>query len=157
MNCIDWYTAFAFCAWDGGRLPTEAEWNYAASGGSEQRCYPWSSPATSTTIDDGYAVYCGGSCSGTQNVGSKSPKGDGKWGQSDLVGNVLEWNLDWWTFPYPMPCNNCTELTSGYYRAVRGGYFGLDASNLRSAVRYQYNYSEGRGLAIGARCARTSP
>ncbi len=99
VNCLDWYTAFAFCAWDGGRLATEAEWNYAASGGSEQRYYPWSSPATSTTIDDSYAVYCGGSCSGTQNVGSKSPTGDGKWGQSDLAGNVSEWTLDWYEIP----------------------------------------------------------
>ncbi len=60
INCLDWYTAFAFCAWDGGRLATEAEWNYAASGGSEHRYYPWSKPATSTAIDDSYAVYCGG-------------------------------------------------------------------------------------------------
>ncbi|WP_437754310.1 formylglycine-generating enzyme family protein [Sorangium sp. So ce1389] len=71
VNCLDWYMAFAFCAWDGGRLATEAEWNYAASGGSEHRYYPWSQPATSTTIDDSYAVYCGGTCS-LQNVGSKS-------------------------------------------------------------------------------------
>jgi len=94
QNCLDWYTAFAFCAWDGGRLATEAEWNYAASGGSEQRYYPWSKPGTSTTINDSYAVYCGGTCS-IQNVGSKSPTGDGKWGQSDLAGNVVEWTLDW--------------------------------------------------------------
>ena len=135
VNCLDWYTAFAFCAWDGGRLPTEAEWNYAASGGSEQRYYPWSSPATSTTIDDSYAVYCGGSCSGTQNVGSKSPKGDGKWGQSDLAGNVWEWTLDWYASPYPMPCNNCADLTAASYRVFRGGSFDYDASYLRSAYR----------------------
>src|SRR5512141_1636217 len=42
--CLDWYTAFAFCAWDGGRLATDAEWNYAASGGNEHRYYAWSSP-----------------------------------------------------------------------------------------------------------------
>src|SRR5204863_2775333 len=60
VNCLDWYSAFAFCAWDGGRLATEAEWNYAAAGGSEQRYYPWSIPPTSTAIDDSYAAYCGG-------------------------------------------------------------------------------------------------
>ena len=156
MTCLDWYTAFAFCAWDGGRLATEAEWNYAASGGREQRAYPWSSPATSTTIDDSYAVYCGGTCS-LQNVGSKSPKGDGKWGQSDLAGNVWEWTLDWYD-TYQMPCNNCADITdaSASDRVIRGGFLGADASYLRSAGRYGY----GPGVPVsgnGARCARTSP
>jgi formylglycine-generating enzyme required for sulfatase activity len=158
MNCIDWYTAFAFCAWDGGRLPTEAEWNYAASGGSEQRYYPWSSPATSTTADDSYAVYCGGSCSGTQNVGSKSPKGDGKWGQSDLAGNVFEWTLDWYD-TYQMPCNNCADITdtSASYRVmIRGGSFDNVASDFRSAERDYYG-PENHEYGIGVRCARTGP
>jgi formylglycine-generating enzyme required for sulfatase activity len=137
MNCLDWYTAFAFCAWDGGRLPTEAEWDYAASGGSEQRYYPWSSPPTSTTIDDSYAVYCGDSCDGPQNVGSRSPKGDGKWGQSDLAGNLGEWTLDADLGPtYPTPCDNCAALiTDNSMQQVRSGNFRFTAPALRSAWR----------------------
>jgi sulfatase modifying factor 1 len=158
MNCIDWYTAFAFCAWDGGRLATEAEWNYAASGGSEQRYYPWSSPATSTTIDDSLAVYCGGSCSGTQNVGSKSPKGDGKWGQSDLAGNVFEWVLDWEN-TYQMPCTNCAEIAdlSASGRVIQGGGFYDGVSYLRSAGRYGSGDPGRHDYGFGARCARTGP
>ncbi len=155
VNCMDWYTAFAFCAWDGGRLATEAEWNYAASGGSEQRAYPWSSPPTSTTIDDSYVVYCGGSCASAQNVGSKSPKGDGKWGQADLAGNVWEWTLDWYSSPYQMPCDDCADLVAAAGRVIRGGVFVLDASGLWSS--YRINYGAGnRNGGIGSRCARNS-
>jgi sulfatase modifying factor 1 len=151
---MDWYTAFAFCIWDGGRLPTEAEWNYAASGGSEQRVYPWSNPPTSTAIDDSYAVYCGGSCtSGDMNVGMKSPKGDGKWGQSDLGGNELEWVLDWYADPYSAPCDNCANLTPASFRAWRGGDYYLDATHIRSSFRGS-NYPDAQ--LGGARCARNS-
>jgi formylglycine-generating enzyme required for sulfatase activity len=152
LNCLDWYTAFAFCAWDGGRLPTEAEWNYAAAGGSEQRYYPWSSPPTSTAIDDSYAVYSGDS---TQNVGSKSPKGDGKWGHADLAGNVWEWMRDGYD-EYQVECYNCADLRGdSSYRVVRGGNLHLVASYLRSAFRLDYS-PEYHSLLIGARCARTS-
>jgi len=158
MNCLDWYTAFAFCAWDGGRLPTEAEWNYAASGGNEQRYYPWSSPPTSTTISDSYAVYnCDGPCI-PLNVGSKSPTGDGKWGQTDLAGNVWEWTLDWYD-TYQMPCNNCADITdaSAFYRVLRGGDFDRDASYLRSAYREVYDFLPWyNDVSIGARCARAN-
>ncbi|MGB8296266.1 MAG: formylglycine-generating enzyme family protein, partial [Polyangia bacterium] len=156
VNCLDWYTAFAFCAWDGGRLPTEAEWNYAACGGSEQRYYPWSSPPTSTTISDSYAVYnCDGLCI-PLNVGSKSPKGDGKWGQSDLAGNVWEWTLDWYAELYPMPCKNCAALTVPSSRVVRGGDFYNSASYLRSAYRSDYDPWFDDDFYVGARCARTN-
>jgi formylglycine-generating enzyme required for sulfatase activity len=155
QNCINWYEAFAFCAWDGGRLATEAEWNYAAAGGSEQRAYPWSNPPTSTTIDDSYAVYCCGSCSSTQNVGSKSPKGDGKWGHSDLAGNVWEWTLDWYVSPYQTRCDNCADLIDASYRVIRGGNFNNDASYLRSASRY-YSGPDFHDLTFGSRCARAS-
>src|SRR5512140_3899160 len=60
MNCITRYQAMAFCAWDGGYLATEAEWNYEAAGGDQQRAYPWSSPANSLTLDGSHASYYDG-------------------------------------------------------------------------------------------------
>jgi formylglycine-generating enzyme required for sulfatase activity len=166
ISCIDWYAAFAFCAWDGGRLPTEAEWNYAASGGSEQRYYPWSSPPASTTIDASYAVYCddadfiAGSCV-VQNVGSKSPKGDGKWGQADLGGNVLEWTLDYF-FGYQVPCDNCADLNNviilgnSRRRVIRGGSCTEVASALQSATRNDVFLGVPTTTDSGVRCVRPS-
>jgi len=95
-NSINWYTAAAFCHWDGGRLPTETEWQYAAVGGDEQRRYPWGDEAPSFS----HAVFnCAGSGTGAcdladlLDVGSK-PKGAARWGQRDMVGSVFEWTVD---------------------------------------------------------------
>jgi len=58
INCVNWYEAYAFCIWDGGFLPSEAEWEYAAAGGGQQREYPWGSAAPGTANQ--YAIYAGG-------------------------------------------------------------------------------------------------
>jgi formylglycine-generating enzyme len=137
INCIAWYDAYAFCIWDGGFLPSEAEWNYAASGGSEQRVFPWSSPPGSTTIDCSYANY--GACvsppmGSTNNVGSESPIGDGRWGQTDLGGNVDEWTLDGHA-DYVTPCADCAYLDATTGRVFRGGDFLAGAVYLTSGER----------------------
>jgi len=164
MSCITWFEAMAFCIWDGGYLPSDAEWNYAASGGSEQRPYPWSASDSSTTIDCTYAnfftnspsgTYCVNGTTGAANrVGSESPKGDGKWGHADLAGNLFEWNLDWYNTPYPGSCDDCANLTPAPTRVVRGGDFGSFAAFLRAAFGGVGTPSN-REYVIGVRCERT--
>ncbi len=160
INCVTWYEAVAFCIWDGGWLPTEAELSYAAAGGDEQRYFPWG--PLGTGLDPSYASYAclaDGSADGCtpsdiRNVGSYSPAGDGRWGQSDLGGNVEEWVLDWYWSRYQMPCNDCANLTSGSQRLVRGGDFRDDGGALAVAsFRTAYPPTH-RSQRRGIRCAR---
>jgi formylglycine-generating enzyme required for sulfatase activity len=161
VTCVTWYEALAFCAWDGGRLPTEAEWNYAASGGSQQRVYPWSVPAYASSLDDTRATFSDGSCSVNEqppckasnllHVGAK-PAGDGRWGQADLAGGVWEWTLDGFA-AYRASCTDCAELTSTQERVVRGGSFVNTASHLRSRER-GHDAPDRRDPYRGFRCAR---
>lgn len=160
MNCVTWFEAMAFCAWDGGFLPTEAEWNYAATGGSEQRAFPWSVPATSLTVDCShangliYTNYCANPVMGVANrVGSESPLGDGKWGHADLAGNLAEWTLDWYASTYGNPCNGCADLTAATNRVIRGGGFGNNELTIRAASRASIAPTT-RSIVIGLRCAR---
>lgn len=166
INCISWYEAMAFCVWDGGFLPTDAEWNYAASGGDQERAYPWSSPPSAVTIDELHASYwvdptkqCYGDmmngCALTDlaPVGTR-PGGDGLWGQSDLAGNVEEWVLDGAAMPYPTTCDDCANLAPDSTRLLRGGSFYTPASGVRPAVSYGDSPSA-RNRGYGVRCART--
>jgi formylglycine-generating enzyme required for sulfatase activity len=161
INCINWYQAYAFCIWDGAFLPSEAEWNYAASGGEQQRVYPWSAPATSSAIACEDANYSG--CSrNTMPIwkgGSASPHGDGRWGQADLAGNLQEWVLDAYGI-YAHFCNDCAALPmAGDADAIlvsvtRGGSYSDVASSLVTSQRRSALATQGTSLT-GARCARS--
>jgi len=162
VTCVSWFEAVAFCAWDGGYLPTETEWNYAASGGDEQRAYPWSSPPSSLAVDDTRASWnCTGdgangcTAADTLVVGSK-PAGAARWGQSDLAGNAWEWTLDW-KAPYANPCTDCgviTDTAASSVRVVRGGSWGDAAFNLRGSDRGTVRAPVVREDDLGFRCAR---
>jgi formylglycine-generating enzyme required for sulfatase activity len=161
INCIASLEAFAFCAWDGGRLSTEAEWNYAAAGGSEQRTYAWGSAAP-TPEHASYSCLGDGVPGCTLNdliaVGTK-PRGNGKYGHADLAGNVFEWNLDFqnccappWPGYVSTSCVDCAYLTSSGERELRGGSFPGDETWLPTSFR---GWGGPRVYDIGARCARS--
>ena len=171
INCLTFYEAAAFCAWDGGFLPTEAERDYVASGGDEQRVFPWSTPPDSMQISPDHAVYA---VLGTAPVGTHRD-GDGRWGHADLAGNVWEWTLDEVELAkvlptegaefcapsgMPVPCNDCAATGVGTARVLRGGGWGLPERGLSVAIRRGGEPDE-RHHVFGVRCARplapTSP
>lgn len=157
INCVSTYQAQAFCIWDGGFLPSENEWNYAAAGGSEQRVFPWggTGPSTNALLAIYGCYYNGtGTCSGVTNiapVGSVA-LGNGLFQQSDLGGNVWEWVLDWWSAGVVADCTDCANTTSSSGRIIAGGSFANDVTFLRNDGRSQYQAD--RDVKIGFRCAR---
>jgi len=170
INCIDWVEAYAFCIWDGGFLPTEAEWNYAAAGGNEQRYYPWSPADGGNSIDEDAGCQnanftalapCVPSPGGTRNVGLSSA-GDSRWSQADMAGNVLEWTLDVFAggaTGYGSSCHDCALLTEradagALLRVQRGGSFVSVAAALQTPARGS-DAQTNRSFVSGVRCARS--
>jgi formylglycine-generating enzyme required for sulfatase activity len=163
-NCVNWYVAFAFCAWDGGRLPTEAEWNYAAAHGDAARPYPWSVDENDTgfgPINAAFNTELAEPLLAPVAVGS-FPAGRGGFfrypgrGHDDLGGNVFEWTLDQWT---DMPADSCTTdcyepwTENDELRSARGGAFGSPYDEVRTGNRAWLAAST-IDVYFGFRCAR---
>ena len=132
---------------DNYRLPTEAEWEYAARGGCNSQAYKYSG---SNTVGD-VAWYSENSNSKSHQVGIKQPN---ELGIYDMSGNVWEWCSDWYADYTSSEETNPTGADSGSYRVFRGGYWGLSARDCRVSIRSSANPTN-RNNSVGFRLVKT--
>jgi formylglycine-generating enzyme required for sulfatase activity len=167
VNLVSWPKARAYCAWTGERLPTEAEWEWAATG-PEQSKYPWGDePDPSCDYVDytklgapkwaaGADVGCGGG--GPSPVGAH-PKGDRLWpGGSvhDLAGNVWEWTEDSFAPYSTAPRTDPVVRTSERVHVIRGGGWNRSYAAMVVTFRGEADYAY-QVPALGFRCVRGAP
>jgi sulfatase modifying factor 1 len=156
VNFVSWYQAKEFCRWADARLPSEAEWEYAARNGGDTSAHPWGNQ--DATCD--YAVMkrddedgCG--TGSTWPVCSK-PNGNSAHGLCDIIGNLWEWTLDWYHPSYadaPADGSAWTE-PQGWARVIRGGACAYDASWNRATARNSHGNPAYQVHTVGFRCVR---
>lgn len=136
---VSWEDAKAFASWLGGRLPTEAEWEYACRAGGSGPFGQDSCLDTKKANYDGMFPYLG--CPKGKTSAKSKPVGQfapNPWGLHDTHGNVLEWCEDWFSGSYysRMENTNPTGPEEGFEKVLRGGSWFFRARNCRAAARY---------------------
>ena len=145
---IYWREARSYCHKVGKRLPTEAEWEYAARAGSKTK-YPWGD-----VIDDDYLWYAGNSPREIPHVGKKKPNA---WGLYDMMGNVWEWVEDWLSNEYykNSPVKNPKGPARQSFRVIRGASWMIDEQYTRVTTRHGGMSDPTLSYWVGVRCAKS--
>jgi formylglycine-generating enzyme required for sulfatase activity len=148
---VTWYGAKAFCDWMGGRLPTEAQWEYAARAAGDTIKYPWGNEEPDTTKAN-FSLWWE-SPSAMKPVGSYPPNGLGLF---DMAGNAWEWCYDWYGKYSAQSQTDPEGAANGASRVVRGGAFRSSPGDVRCAVRLRYGPGTGTPMSGFAWCCLQS-
>ena len=145
---IYWREARSYCHKVGKRLPTEAEWEYAARAGSKTK-FPWGDE-----IDDDFLWYAGNSPREIPHVGKKKPNA---WGLYDMMGNVWEWVEDWLSHEYykNSPVKNPRGPARQSFRVIRGASWMIDEEYTRVTTRHGGMSDPTLSYWVGVRCAKS--
>ena len=140
---VSWDDSQAYCQWTGGRLPTEAEWEYAARAGSTEPRYG--------PLDE-VAWYDKNSGGATHDVAQKRAN---TWGLFDMLGNVWEWVSDWYDENYyrNSPVADPPGPSSGQLKLLRGGSWSLNPRDVRVSFRNWVELGDRFNVDVGFRCA----